>query len=611
MAQKNGQKRDVPPLPSMRPGGRRGPRGMPVEKAKDVRGTVRRLWQYFSGQGRALGLLVLLVLIGTGAGLAIPYLIGRAIDFLSPQYELSLLSLVVGALLFTYLLDALIRFGQNYLMASVSQGVVLKLRRALFAKLQVLPLAFFDKHTHGEVMSRLANDLDNVSEVVAQSTIQLASSTLMIGGSFALMLLLSPLLTLASMITIPLVFLVAKYVTGKTRRYFRTQQRVLGELNGYIEEMVSGVTVVKAFNREERVIADFNQINGELRDVGVKAQVWSGFLMPLMNVIGNLGFAAVAGVGGVLAIRGLVTVGIIASFLSYSRQFVRPLNEVASIYNLLQSALASAERVFEILDEKQEPADQPDAREIRALAGEISFENVSFSYEEGVEVLRDVSFRVPAGSSLAIVGATGSGKTTIVNLLTRYYDLKQGCIKIDGLDLRRYKRDSLRSCFGVVLQDTHLFSGTVADNIRYGRLEASPAEIKEAAKLAKADGFIRRLPQGYKTELRESGSGLSQGERQLLAISRALLADPKILILDEATSSVDTRTELQIQEALAQLMEGRTSIIVAHRLSTIRDADQILLLDQGRVLEMGRHEELLARRGAYYRLYSSQFTDAG
>ncbi len=605
-------KKDAP-VPVMRPGGRgRRPRGMPVEKAKNVRGTVRRLWQYFGGQRRALVFLAVLVILGSAVGLAIPYLIGKAVDTIEiVNGGLQPLAIVVLVLLMAYIVEAVTRFGQNYIMAGVSQHVVLVLRRSVFAKLQTLPLSFFDKYTHGEIMSRIANDLDNVSGTVAQSTAHLMASVLTLGGSFIMMVILSPALTAASLITIPLVYVVGKVVTSRTRRLYRSQQAALGRLNGHVEEMVSGVLEVKAFNREEEVIQSFAQINEELRNVGVKADIWSGFLMPLMNVISNLGFTAVAAVGGVLAVKELITVGVIASFLSYSRQFVRPLNEVASIYNGLQSALASAERVFEIMDEAEEPEDTENAVELVNPSGEITFKGVSFAYIEGEPVLHNVSFHVPAGSSLAIVGATGSGKTTIINLLTRYYDVQQGQILIDGLDIRAYTRSSLRQNLGVVLQDTYLFAGTIADNIRYGRLDASFEEIVQAAKLARADGFIRRLPKGYDTELSESGSSLSHGQRQLIAIARAILADPSILILDEATSSVDTRTELGIQEALDELLKGRTSIIVAHRLSTIRDADQILLLDQGRVVENGSHQDLLAKRGAYYKLYTSQFSEAG
>ena len=599
-------------LPMRQPLGRGGTRGMPVQKAKDIQGTLKRLWKYFALERRFLLLALAFIVLGTAVGLAIPYLMGQAVDSMAGMgSQFGQFFIIVLALLVAYVVDALVRFGGEYLMVRVSQTVVLRLRRALFAKLQGLPLAFFDTHTHGEVMSRIANDLDNVSSIVAQAALQLTSATLMISGSFIFMLILSPPLTLASMVTIPLVFWFGKSISKRTRRLFKEQQTLLGRLNGHVEEMVSGILVVKAFNQEDRVIERFEELNNALRTVGVKAEIWSGFIMPLMNVISNLGFVAVATVGGVLAVKGLVTIGILASFLNYSRQFSRPLMEVASIYNSLQSALASAERVFEILDETEEEKDQEGALEAQALAGEIHFKHVFFSYEQGYPVLQDVSFHVPAGSSLAIVGATGSGKTTIISLLARYYDVRGGEILIDGRDLRNYRRDSLRGCFGVVLQDTYLFSGTIEDNIRYGRLNATQEEVQRAAQLARADGFIKRLPQGYQTELVESGSSLSQGQRQLMAIARAVLADPTILILDEATSSVDTRTELQIQEALAELMKGRTSIIVAHRLSTIVDADQILFLDQGRVVEIGSHKELLEKKGAYFKLYSSQFSQVG
>lgn len=598
------------PVPVMRRGFRS--REMPVEKAKDVRNTVRRLWLYFGGQRWALASLAVLVVLGSLVGLTIPYLIGRAVDTIEAlNGGLRPLSVVVFVLLIAYLVEALTSFGQNYVMAGVSQHVVLVLRRSVFAKLQTLPLSFFDQHTHGEIMSRIANDLDNVSSTVAQSAVHLMASLLTLGGSFIMMVMLSPALTVASLVTTPLVYAAGRAVTTQTRRLYRSQQAALGKLNGHVEEMVSGLLEVKAFNREKEAVESFAEINRALQDVGIRADIWSGFLMPIMNVISNLGFTAVAAVGGVLAVKGLITVGVIASFLSYSRQFVRPLNEVASIYNGLQSALASAERVFEIIDEEEEPGDEECAIELVNPSGEITFKDVSFAYIDRKTVLHDVSFHVPAGSSLAIVGATGSGKTTIINLLTRYYDVQQGQILVDGLDIRSYTKTSLRKNLGVVLQDTYLFAGTIADNIRYGRLDAGIEEVVQAAKLARADGFIRRLPKGYDTELSESGSSLSHGQRQLLAIARAILADPSILILDEATSSVDTRTELGIQEALRALMKGRTSIIVAHRLSTIRDADQILLLDQGRVVEVGTHQELLAKQGAYYRLYTSQFSEVG
>ncbi|QNO16667.1 ABC transporter ATP-binding protein [Alkalicella caledoniensis] len=591
-------------------GTQRGHRGAPVVKARNTKKTLTTLWTYFEEQRKLLLLLLGVILISTGIGLWVPYLIGQAISILDGMDEgqgLTLLWLILLPLIAAYVVDAFIHVIQEWVMAGVSQKVVLKLRKSLFEKLQKLPISFFDVRTHGEIMSRLSNDIENVSGTIAQSTTQLMSSMLTITGSFVMMLILSPLLTLASVITIPLVYLVTKSIAKKTRLYFRHQQEHLGRLNGHIEEMVSGISVVKAFNQEEKVIKQFNEINNELCEVGIKAQVWSGFMMPLMNVIKNIGFTAVAAVGGILAVRGMIEIWIIASFIIYSRQFVRPLNEVATIFNTLQSAMAGAERVFEVMEEDEEPANKPKAETIKNPKGHITFDNVSFSYNTGEEVLKDISFEVKPGSSIALVGPTGAGKTTIVNLLTRFYDVNKGSILIDGKDIRDYTRDSLRESFGVVLQDTYLFSGTIKENIRYGRLEATDEEVKRAAVLARADVFIRRLPKGYDTMLSESGANLSQGQRQLLAIARAILVDPSILILDEATSNVDTRTELHIQAAMLELMKNRTSFIIAHRLSTIRDADIIMVIDNGRIVESGNHDYLIDKKGIYHKLYMSQF----
>jgi ATP-binding cassette subfamily B protein len=404
-----------------------------------------------------------------------------------------------------------------------------------------------------------------------------------------------------------MVFGLTKTIAKKTKVLFKEQQVNLGKLNGHIEEAISGIQVVKAFNHEDKVIEEFHNLNSNLCQVGIKAQILSGYIMPLMNVINNIGFTMVAAVGGALAVKGLITVGVIASFLSYSRQFARPLNEVANIFNTLQSALAGAERVFEILDEQEETEDDPLARVLENPKGEVVFENVTFGYRPEVPVLKNVSFKAEAGSNIALVGPTGAGKTTIVSLLTRFYDVTEGRILIDGYDIKEYSRDSLRKCFGIVLQDTYLFSGTIKENIRYGKLDASDEEVEAAAAMANADVFIKRLAHGYNTVLSESGSNLSQGQRQLLAIARAILANTPILILDEATSSVDTRTELHIQEALLNLMEGRTSFIIAHRLSTIRDADTIMVIDKGGIMEKGNHESLVKSEGVYHDMYFGQF----
>ena len=590
----------------------RGRSNAPVVKPKNFKETAARLWRYFGKEKAILGLVFVLVLLGSGIGLFAPYYMGKAIDAISPgkmAVDFKTLSTIILILAGIYMTDALITFIQGWIMAGISQRMVFRLRGSLFDKLQALPISFFDTHTHGEIMSRLSNDIDNVSTTVSQSTIQLMSSIINIIGAFIMMLILSPILTLASIITIPLVYFLTKNVAKRTKILFRQQQEVLGRLNGHIEETISGMVVVKAFNREKKVIEDFDDINENLCDIGIKAQIWSGYIMPIMNVINNVGFAAVAGVGGVLAVKDMITIGVIASFLSYSRQFARPLNEIANIFNTLQSAVAGAERVFEIMDEMEEDEDMSGAITMEKVHGDVEFVDVSFGYKEDIPVLKNISFNAKAGSTIALVGPTGAGKTTIVNLLSRFYEVSKGQILIDGIDIKQYTRDSLRKCFGIVLQDTYLFSGTIRDNIKYGNADANDEEVVRAAELANADSFIRRIPQGYDTKLSEGGVNISQGEKQLLAVARAILTDPSILILDEATSSIDTRTELKIQEAMLTLMKGRTSFIIAHRLSTIRDADVIMVIDDGEIVESGSHEELLDKKGQYYKLYYSQFSN--
>lgn len=605
---------DLPPMigPGRGPGaGGFGGRGRgPVTKPKNFRRTMAKLWRYLGKEKKLLALIFAFLLIDSAIMLTGPYLIGVAIDAMTAsngQVDFRLLEVTLFALTAAYISDGALTLMQGWLMAGVSQRVVMNLRRTMFEKLQKLPLSFFDARPHGEVMSRMSNDIDNVSTTISQSTVQLMSGAIAIVGSLVMMLVLSPLLTLASLITVPLVYTLARTITRKTSVLFKAQQAELGQLNGHIEETVSGLQVVKAFNREDKTIEEFETVNARLYEVGLKAQIWSGFMMPLLGVISNIGFAAVAIVGGALAVSGSITVGVIASFISYSRQFVRPLNELANIYNVLQSGVAGAERAFEVLEEAEEPADAPNAVALNNPKGHVVFDRVSFGYRPDVPILKSVGFEAPPGSSTALVGPTGAGKTTVVNLVTRFYDVTDGEIYLDGRDIRDYTRDSLRRSFGIVLQDTYLFSGTIRDNIKYGKPDATDEEMRQAASMANADAFIQRLPGKYDTMLTENGGNLSQGQRQLLAIARVILADPSILILDEATSSIDTRTELHIQDALLQLMKGRTSFIIAHRLNTIRDADTIMVVDRGEIVEKGSHEALIDKKGAYYRMFHNQF----
>lgn len=598
----------MPPMPmgGPRPGGfGGGPRGA-GGKPKNAFGVLRRLWSFVGPERLRLSFIFCFVIISAAIGLLTPYWIGRAIDTMKGgSVDFDLLRYFLIAMAVAYITDACLGFVQGRWMAGVAQRIVVRLRRTLYEKLQQLPLSYFDSRRHGDVMSRLSNDIDNVSNTISQSTTQLMSGILGIGGSLVMMIVLSPTLTLASLITVPLVYALTRIITRRTRDLFKAQQTQLGALNGHIEETISGVQVVQAFNQEQRAIEEFNEINDKLRETSYKAQVWSGLLMPLLSVISNIGFASVAIVGGILGVKGLLSVGVIASFITYSRQFVRPLNDLAATYNVLQSGLAGAERVFEALDEKEEPFDSPQAVEMNSPAGRVEFEHVKFGYKPGEPIIKDINFVAPAGSSTAIIGPTGAGKTTIIQLLTRFYDPTAGKITIDGIEIDHYTRDSLRRSFGVVLQDTYLFTGTIRDNLKYGNPNATDVEMRDAAKLANADPFIQRLPNKYDTMLSENGGNLSQGQRQLLAIARVMLAKPSMLILDEATSSIDTRTELHIQEAMAKLMEGRTSFIIAHRLNTIRDADTIMVIDKGHIVEHGSHEQLLEQQGAYYRMMSS------
>lgn len=582
-----------------------------VVRARDARGSFLRLLRAL--RGRTLWLLVMfaLVISGTCLSLLSPLFLGRAIDALKVvknevPVDMDVLWRMLLFLLLVYVGNTVVSFLQGWLSAKISQDTVCELRRDLFAKLQALPLTFFDGRTHGEILSRMTNDIEIVAQVLSRGVVHFFGSVITLFGALASMLLLSGRLTLTAMVTVPFCFLLTKLVAKRIRAYFLAQQTMLGLLNGHIEEIISAQKTVKAFNHEEQAIADFAILNQELRRTGIRARILSGIVPPLMNLLNNIGYALLAGYGGWLAMQGDITIGVIAAFIQYTRQFSRPVNEIANQYNDIQSALSGAERVFAMMDEEPEPADAPDVQSLAIVRGELSFDNVCFSYKDGEPVLRDFTLQVQPGQKIALVGSTGAGKTTVVSLLMRFYEPRQGRICLDGVPITQLPRQCLRQAMAMVLQDTQLFSGTVRDNIRYGRLESSDAEVEAAARTAGADAFISRLPQGYDTILSENGGNLSQGQRQLLSIARAVLADPPVLILDEATSNVDTRTEMCVQRAMIHLMKGRTCLVIAHRLSTIRDADVILVMAGGRIVERGARRELLALRGAYWQLEQSQ-----
>ncbi|MGI6129959.1 MAG: ABC transporter ATP-binding protein [bacterium] len=580
-----------------------GPQG----KAKDIKGTGRRLWAYLRQQQKALVMVFALVIVASAANLTGPFLIGRAIDNHIKIRDFAGLGRISLVMVAVYALASLTTWLQQYLIASVAQDTVLRLRTDLFSKIQTLPLRFFDRQAHGELMSRITNDIENVNLALSTGLTQLFSGTITVIGTFLAMLWLSPLLTVITLLVVPLIMITIRQIAQRTRRFFLSHQKKLGQLNGIVEETLTGQRTVKVFGREENVLEEFAAVSSELRQAGIQAQIFSGIIPPLMHMFGSLSFGIVAGAGGLLAARGIITVGVIASFIQYSRQFTRPLSELANLFNTVQSALAGAERVFEIMDEQPEEDAQPGMLQLKDIQGKVQFDHVTFGYQPGIWVLKDINLTAHPGQLIALVGPTGAGKTTFVNLLARFYELDQGKIYIDGQDISMVGKESIRSALGIVLQDTYLFSETVRDNIRYGKLQATDAEVEYAARLAHAEPFILRLPEQYDTVLSQDGDNLSQGERQLLSIARAILADPAILILDEATSNVDTRTELQIQKAMVNLMQDRTTFVIAHRLSTIQNADLILVIDDGKIIERGTHKELLRAKGFYFNLYQNQF----
>jgi len=578
-----------------------------IEKAHDPQRALKGLLRYLAPFKVGMTIVFVFVLIYTFLGLIGPYLMGQAIDRFITTKQVAGLATISLWMLVVYVLNNLGQVIANWIMANISQRSLKLMRKDLFTHLQALPIGFFDRNPAGELMSRLTNDIDAINQAVSQNVTSLIASVLSMVGILVAMFILDRWLALSTLLVIPIMFWFTQFVARYTRKGFQALQKHLGEMNGVMEEAISGQKVIKAFRRNDSVVDAFRERNQEVFKAGVYANSYALLLMPLTNVLGNFFVIVLAGMGGWLALRGLVSVGLIATFISYGQNFINPLRQLANLYNSIQAALAGAERVFEIIDTPTEIDDAQNALPLEMIHGNVHLENVNFGYRPDTHIIKNMSLEAKAGEIVAMVGPTGAGKTTIINLLTRFYEINSGRITIDGKDIRDIKKADLRRKLGLVLQDTFLFSDSVMENIRYGRLEATDNEVIEAAKVADADHFIRQLPQGYQTKLSERASNLSQGQRQLLAIARAVLADPGILILDEATSSVDTRTEARIQKALLRLMQGRTSFVIAHRLSTIRDADKVIVINDGEIIEQGTHQQLLNLHGFYHHLYLSQF----
>ena len=589
-------------IPEKRPGGGRR-HGQPVVKPRDMKGTVKRLTDTLKGDRKGLILILIFAVLSSAAGIFSPLVIGRAITAINNGNAVLLFILLLGGI---YASNFVVNLLQGILMAVFSQKVTYRIRTRLFNTMVKLPLSFFDTKQHGELMSRLTNDVDNISSTIADSLSQLLSSIFSMTGILIVMINLSLPLTLVALIGTAAIVILTKIVTGITRPLFVKQQKDLGLLNGHIQETISGIFIVKAFGREQAVTDDFDVLNDRLTKTAEEAQIKSGFIMPAANVINNVSFVAISVISAGLAVQGVLSVGLITSFLLYIRQFSRPFVEISNIYNNLQTAIAGAERIFEITDTLPEPADRGVTYALDKPEGDIVFKNVVFGYNREKPILKGIDLEVPAGTKVAVVGPTGAGKTTLINLLTRFYDVDSGSITLDGHDLRDYKMSDLRKAFDVVLQDTVLFAETVRYNIAYGNEHATLDDIKKAARVAGADSFIERMPHGYNTILERSGAELSHGERQLITIARAVLSNAPIMILDEATSSVDTLTEKKIQKALLSVTEGRTSFIIAHRLSTIKDADMIIVIADGQIAEKGTHDELIALGGRYARMHEAQ-----
>jgi len=611
MSEKN--HRGGPPMGGGRP---HGHGIMASEKPKDFKKTFKRLLGYLKPWKNRMILVAIAAIFSTMFNVISPKLLGDATSSVFESFSsgtsvnFEYIARILLLLICLYIFSSMFSYVQQYIMASISQRTVAQLRKEVNEKLSRLPLKYFDQHSHGDLLSRAVNDIDNINNSLQQALTQVINSVISILGIIIMMLVISPVLTLVVLVTIPLSLAVARFVTKFSQKHFVKQQEELGHINGHIEEMFTGHQVIKAFGREEKSIETFDKINDRLYDSSWRAQFISGLMMPLMGFVGNLGFIIVAISGGLLVLNGSIRVGDVQAFIQYTQQISHPLAQAAGIANMIQVAIASAERVFTLLDEEEEQEQKDASIQVSSLRGNIEFDHIQFGYDKNQPIIHDVSLEVKEGQTVAIVGPTGAGKTTIVNLLMRFYELDKGAIRIDGVRLTEMSKEQARSLFAMVLQDTWLFNGTIRENIAYGNEQATDEEIEQAAKNAYADEFIRTLPDGYETMLGEDAANLSQGQRQLLTIARAIIAKPKILLLDEATSSVDTRTEMKIQKAMTNLLEGKTSFVIAHRLSTIRDADLILVMNQGDIIEKGTHDELLAAGGFYSDLYESQFSQS-
>lgn len=604
--------------------GSRGPHGggMPLEKAKDFKGSILKLLGYMSKYKIGMILVVIFAVGSTVFNIVGPKISGKATTKLfnglvskiqgTGGIDFEAIKRLLLILLGLYCVSAIFSFVQGWIMTGISQKISYKLRKEISQKLNRLPMSYFDKNTHGEILSRITNDVDTLSMNLNQSATQLITSVTSLIGILIMMLSISGVMTLIALVMLPISIILIMLVVKKSQRYFKAQQEYIGHINGQVEEVYGGHTVIKAFNREDAVLKEFSDTNKILYRAGWKSQFLSGMMMPIMQFVGNLGYVAVSVSGAYLAVKGTIEVGDIQSFIQYVKQFTQPIQQAAQVSNMLQSTAAAAERVFEFLDEPEEVQLALNHAPVHAseLKGNVEFDHVSFGYTPDKIIINDFSAKIKEGQKIAIVGPTGAGKTTMVKLIMRFYDINSGNIKIDGYNVRDFDRSELREAFGMVLQDTWLFKGTIMENIRYGRLDATDEEVIAAAKAAHVHHFIQTLPNGYDMELNEEASNVSGGQKQLLTIARAILANNKILILDEATSSVDTRTEVRIQKAMDNLMKGRTSFIIAHRLSTIKDADLILVMKDGDIVEQGKHEELLMQNGLYAELYNSQFDSA-